>query len=454
MISSPAPPRQHWQFGRIYPPDEAWLATAAPEPIIEPELPIVDPHHHLWLRGGHRYLLDELLADIDTGHNVVATVFLECHSMYRADGPPELRSLGETEFVAGIAAMSESGNYGNTSVAAGIVGNVDLTLGDRAEPVLLAHIRAGGGRFRGVRHSAGYDADPVDRQQRLRRRAAPLCPAGFPRRPETPQRARPELRRLALSPAACRRHRSGARFSGDADRDGPCRWVSRLRPLCRPARRGIRGLENLDDRTGALPQCRRQARRHGQSRRRLRFPQRRDPALLRDDRRDLASVCRDLHRIVRRRSLHVRKQLPGRQDGDRLRGAVERLQAHRVRRLGRTKSGRCSPAPPREFTGSEMLHERARSRPFTMAAFALGRRRPDRRRQSADRRAPARGAALGANRPPLRSEPRDRRRRAVSAAEPDAVSAVDLGLVPRFDQAPPQRPARQTMPAPISNGSR
>ena len=66
MTTTAPPPRQHWQFGRIYPPDEAWLATAAPEPIIEPDLPIVDPHHHLWLRGGHRYLLDELLADIDT----------------------------------------------------------------------------------------------------------------------------------------------------------------------------------------------------------------------------------------------------------------------------------------------------------------------------------------------------------------------------------------------------
>src|SRR6201996_8523939 len=146
-------PRQQWQFGRIYPPDEAWLATAAAEPILEPDLPIVDPHHHLWLRNGHRYLLDEVLADFNSGHNVVATVFLECHSMYRADGPVELRSVGETEFVAGIAAMSASGNYGKTRVAAGIVGYSDLTKGDWVEPVLEAHIRAGGGRFRGVRHS-------------------------------------------------------------------------------------------------------------------------------------------------------------------------------------------------------------------------------------------------------------------------------------------------------------
>ncbi|HEV2334863.1 MAG TPA: amidohydrolase family protein [Stellaceae bacterium] len=156
-----SPPRQQWLFGRIYTPDEAWLATAPAEPILEPALPIVDPHHHLWRRGGHTYLLDELLADLNTGHNVVATVFEECRSMYRADGLPEMRAVGETEFVAGIAAMSESGNYGRTRVAAGIVGAADLTLGDRVEPVLVAQLRAGGGRFRGVRHSAGWDADPI-----------------------------------------------------------------------------------------------------------------------------------------------------------------------------------------------------------------------------------------------------------------------------------------------------
>jgi L-fuconolactonase len=154
-------PRQSWQFGRIYTPDEAWLATAPPEPVLDPDLPIVDPHHHLWQRADHRYLLDELHTDLETGHNVIATVFLECHSMYRADGSPEMRPVGETEFVAGIAAMTASGNYGPTRVAAGIVGAADLTLGDRVEPVLLAHIRAGGGRFRGVRHSAGWDESPV-----------------------------------------------------------------------------------------------------------------------------------------------------------------------------------------------------------------------------------------------------------------------------------------------------
>ena len=153
--------RQNWQFGRIYTPDEAWLATAATEPVLDPGLPIVDPHHHLWQRADHPYFLDELLADLNTGHNVVATVFVECRSMYRADGPPEMRPVGETEFVAGVAAMSASGNYGPARVAAGIVGYADLTLGDQVEPVLLAHLRAGGGRFRGVRHSAGWDESPV-----------------------------------------------------------------------------------------------------------------------------------------------------------------------------------------------------------------------------------------------------------------------------------------------------
>jgi predicted TIM-barrel fold metal-dependent hydrolase len=149
------------RYGRIHPPDEAWLAKQPPEPILEPELPIIDTHHHLWHRAGHRYFLDELLADLRTGHNVVATVFVECHAVYRAGGPVELRPVGETEFVTGIAAMSDSGRYGPTRVAAGIVGFADLTLGDRVEPVLEAHIRAGGGRFRGVRHSAAWDASEV-----------------------------------------------------------------------------------------------------------------------------------------------------------------------------------------------------------------------------------------------------------------------------------------------------
>jgi len=150
--------RRPAQFGRIHAPDDAWLAKAPPEPIIEPDLPVIDTHHHLWDRPDQRYLLDEFLADVGTGHNLVASVFVECHSMYRAAGPEEMRSIGEVEFVAGVAAMSESGRYGSSRVAAGIVGFADLTLAERVQPVLEALIRAGGGRFRGVRHAAGWDA--------------------------------------------------------------------------------------------------------------------------------------------------------------------------------------------------------------------------------------------------------------------------------------------------------
>src|SRR5712672_2781748 len=149
------------QFGRIFRPDESWLAKAAPEPILEPDLAIVDTHHHLWDLPGFRYLLHDLLADLQSGHNVVATVFNECHSMYRADGPVEMRPVGEVEFCAGVAAMSESGQYGPARICAGIVGFADLTLGDRVAGVLEAQIVAGGGRFRGIRHAAGWDASLV-----------------------------------------------------------------------------------------------------------------------------------------------------------------------------------------------------------------------------------------------------------------------------------------------------
>ena len=112
---------------------DAWLAKVS-EAALEPELPIIDPHHHLWDHPGSRYMLDEILRDTDSGHRVRATVFVECMSMYRADGPEAMRPVGETEFVNGIAAQSASGQYGETRVAAGIVGFADLTLGDAVVP--------------------------------------------------------------------------------------------------------------------------------------------------------------------------------------------------------------------------------------------------------------------------------------------------------------------------------
>ena len=105
-----------------------WLARRT-EAILEPDLPIVDPHHHLWERPGWRYMLDDLLADTNSGHNIVATVFVQCRSMHRAGGPEEMKPVGETEFVNGVAAMSASGGYGKTKVCAGIVGHADLRIG-------------------------------------------------------------------------------------------------------------------------------------------------------------------------------------------------------------------------------------------------------------------------------------------------------------------------------------
>ena len=145
------------------------------EPIIEPDLPIVDAHHHLWYvseatidamerdetisarglapmyRSSARYLFDELMDDMRGGHNVRTSIYVEAQSMYRADGPREMRSVGEVEFANGVAAMGASGLWGEQRPCAGIVGTVDLTLGDSVEAILVAHIQAGGGRYRGVR---------------------------------------------------------------------------------------------------------------------------------------------------------------------------------------------------------------------------------------------------------------------------------------------------------------
>ncbi len=181
------------------------------EAILEPDLPIIDPHHHLWdrsagntgdlpppkhgfeamLRMVPRYLFDELLADMRRGHNVIATVYMECGAMYRQDAEPAFRCVGETEFVRGVAAMSASGIYGDVRACAGIVGHADLTLGAGVRAVLEAQIEAGGGLFKGIRHSASSDPDPdvlgplarrepgLYRSARFREGFAQLAPLGL-----------------------------------------------------------------------------------------------------------------------------------------------------------------------------------------------------------------------------------------------------------------------------------
>lgn len=144
--------------------NDDWLHQVQEE-ILEPDLPICDTHHHLWDRRegrvDSRYLMDEIQKDLGTGHNIVSSVFVECYAMYKAGGPNEMKPLGEVEFVNGIAAMAESGLYGTTKVAAGIIGHAELMLGSRVKAVLEAQIAAAPERFRGIRRTGAWDADPA-----------------------------------------------------------------------------------------------------------------------------------------------------------------------------------------------------------------------------------------------------------------------------------------------------
>lgn len=167
------------QAGLIHlPVRDDWLARTR-EDALDPDLPIVDPHHHLWDRSGSRYLVDDLARDMGGGHRVVATVFVECRAMWRARGPEALRPAGETEFVAGQGAMADSGVYGPARACAGIVGHIDLRLGDDVARVAEAHLAVAGGRLRGVRHASAFDASPDVRTSSSRPPAGMLGDAAF-----------------------------------------------------------------------------------------------------------------------------------------------------------------------------------------------------------------------------------------------------------------------------------
>ena len=148
------------QFGRIDVPFELWLQKQDKEEALLPDLPIIDPHHHLWDYPGYRYLVPEFSADIAGGHNVVSTVYAECVSMYRESGPQRFRPLGEVEFIVGQAAQSASGLHGPTRIAEALIGWADLKLGAAVEDVLVAEIEASNGRFRGTRFSTSWDLAP------------------------------------------------------------------------------------------------------------------------------------------------------------------------------------------------------------------------------------------------------------------------------------------------------
>ena len=141
------------------------------EASLDPELPICDAHHHLWERPPKGYLLDDLVQDLRSGHNVVSTVAVECRYAYRKGGPEELRPVGETEFLESMTRRVAADPTIKTRIAAAIVGHANLTLGDGVAAVLEEHMTASaGGHFRGIRHSTIWDASAAlrsDAQQGL-----------------------------------------------------------------------------------------------------------------------------------------------------------------------------------------------------------------------------------------------------------------------------------------------
>ena len=131
------------------------------EDILEPARPIIDPHHHLWATASRwgRYLLEDLMADTGSGHNIEKTVFIDCGASYRTDGPTHLRPVGETEFVAALAQQSAAAQARDPSKTriAGIVSFANMMLGEQLEELLAAHEVAGQGLFRGIRHAGPFD---------------------------------------------------------------------------------------------------------------------------------------------------------------------------------------------------------------------------------------------------------------------------------------------------------
>ena len=294
---------------RAYPrplPNPEWLGKLS-EAILEPELPIVDPHHHLWDHPGSRYLLDELLADVNSGHNIVATVFIQCGSGYRTTGPEEMRPIGESEFVRAIA--EEADRRGTkTKICAGIVSFADLRL-PHVDAVLQGQIEAAGGRFRGIRQIAAHDPailgassyvpppglmdDPDFRRGLKRLPAHDLTFEAWI--------YHPQIKTLTAVARGCPEVKIVLNHFGGPLGVGPYR---RSRSLHRLAGR-CQG-------TGRLPECVCEARRAGDDRQCLRFSPAIAAALLRRIGECVASLCRDLHRGVRREPLHVREQFPGR----------------------------------------------------------------------------------------------------------------------------------------------
>ena len=122
------------------------------EPILDPDLPIIDSHHHLFDLPNNRYMVDDFLADVNAGHRIVASIYCETQAFSRKSGPEWMRPVGEVEFANGVGAMTATGVYGPCQVCAGIVGHANLTFGSKVGELLDRCLEAAPDRFRGVRH--------------------------------------------------------------------------------------------------------------------------------------------------------------------------------------------------------------------------------------------------------------------------------------------------------------
>ena len=279
----------------------------AAETPLEPNLPICDPHHHLWRRPNNPYLLDDFLREASGRHRIVSSVAVECGAMYRETGLPELRPVGETEFLEGIA-VENSRAENTTAVAAAIVAYADLTLGDGVAAVLEAHLEASPTRLRGIRYSTMWDASDSFRS----------VPRPGLLRDAAVRKGFACLQRHGLSFDAWLYHPQipelvelGAGFPRRAHHPRSHRRAPGAGTLRGPPRRSIPGLERRHHRPVLVPQRRAQAGRRRISPLGLRLAPAYAQARLRRAGRGHAAVLRILHRAVRRRPLHVRKQFPG-----------------------------------------------------------------------------------------------------------------------------------------------
>lgn len=159
----------------VLPPvDRAWQARLTEE-ILEPDLPIIDPHHHLWGPPRDKYLADDLTADIAAGHKVEQTVYIDCREGFLTEGPEMMRPLGEVRFARGVGEKADEA--GGPRLCAGIVGHADLTHGDAIAELLEAQVAEGGGRFRGIRQSAVWDPSGLRTSSRVAPRGLLADPA-------------------------------------------------------------------------------------------------------------------------------------------------------------------------------------------------------------------------------------------------------------------------------------